>query len=54
MTKTSQNAYQGADQEVLRKIAKVLHSNQQALDELSAEYLDSMAETIVAGALIRF
>jgi len=35
----------------LRKLAKVLDSNQQALDELSTEDYDSMAKTVVAAAL---
>jgi hypothetical protein len=47
----SQNAYKGGVRPLLRKIAKALHSNEQALDELSAEEYDSMAETVVAAAL---
>ena len=47
----AQNSYKGGVRPLLRKIAKVLHSNQQALDELSAEEYDSMAETVVAAAL---
>ena len=47
----SQNAFKGGIRPLLRKLAKVLDSNQQALDELSAEDLDSMAETVVAAAL---
>ena len=47
----AQNAYKEGVRPLLRKLAKVLDSNQQALDELSAEDLDSMAETVVAAAL---
>ncbi len=34
-----------------RRIAKALHGSQQALDELSTEDWESMAETVVAAAL---
>ena len=47
----SQNANKGHDWRGIRRLAASLNENQQALDELSAEDLDSMAETIVAAAL---
>ena len=46
-----QSSYKGAERIVLRRLAKALNRNQEVLDELSAEDLDSMAETVVAAAL---
>ena len=47
----AQNSYKGAERIVLRRLAKVLHRNQQSLDELSAEYYDSMADKLVDAAM---
>ena len=46
-SKSSQNAFKGGVRPLLRMIARVLHSNQQSLDELSAEDYDSMADSLV-------
>ncbi len=48
--KASQNAFKGGIRPQLRMIAKVLHEQQQLLNELSTEDYDSMAETVVAAA----
>ena len=49
--KVAQNSYKGAERIVLRRLAKVLHRNQQALDELSTEDYDAMADRLVDAAL---
>jgi len=49
--KASQNAFKGGIRPLLRRLAKALHGNQQALDELSAEDYDAMADKVVDAAL---
>ena len=49
--KASQNAYKGGMRPQLRRIAKALNKNQEALDELSTEDYDAMADALVAAAL---
>jgi hypothetical protein len=47
----AQNSYKGGHRLLQRRIAKALRRNEQEPNELSAEELDSMAETVVAAAL---
>ncbi len=49
--RASQNANKGLDWRGIRKTAAALRKNRQALDDLSAEDYDSMAETVVTAAL---
>ena len=49
--KAAQNAFRGGIRPQLRMIAKALRDQNQLLDELSAEFYDSMAETVVVAAL---
>ena len=49
--KVAQNYYKGGHRPLQRRIAKALHRNEQTPNELSAEELDSMAETVVAAAI---
>ena len=49
--KSSQNAFKGDTRPLLRMIDRVLRKQQQALDELSIEDYDSMAESLVDAAL---
>ena len=49
--KASQNAYKGGMRPQLRRIAKALRRNQEALDELSTEDYDAMADIVVEAAL---
>ncbi len=48
--KASQNAFKGGIRPQLRMIARVLRDQQQLLNELSAEFYDSMAERLVDAA----
>ncbi len=49
--KSSQNAFKGGLRPLFRMIDRVLRKQQQSLDELSAEFYDSMAERLVDSAL---
>ena len=48
--KASQNAFKCGIRPQLRMIARVLRDQNQLLDELSAEFYDSMAERLVDAA----
>ena len=49
--KSSQNAFKAGTRPLFRMIEKALRKQQQSLVELSSEFYDSMAETVVAAAL---
>ena len=49
--KSSRNAFKGGTRPLLRRIDRVLRKQQQSLDELSAEFYNAMADSLVDAAL---
>ena len=49
--KSSKNAFKGGLRPLFRMIARVLRKQQQSLDELSADFYNSMADSLVDAAL---